>query len=162
MALMPMPSARWSLRISAQSSTLITLHISWHASGQGSSPITCSGGPDQRGVNFRPVIGGQYSVGGDTRLTVEAGRPLACAARFKERYMTFGFNDSANFDEGALWPIYVALKELTAAEEERTGALVKRAGELRTEPVRPTNPSADGVAPLARKFWRRRGACGQR
>jgi hypothetical protein len=46
---------------------------------------------------------------------------------FKERYMTFGFNDEANLDEGALWPIAFALKELTAAEEARIGALVKKA-----------------------------------
>jgi uncharacterized protein YdhG (YjbR/CyaY superfamily) len=47
--------------------------------------------------------------------------------RFKERYMTFGFNDSANLDEGAMWPISFALKEVTAAEEARIGALVKKA-----------------------------------
>ena len=41
--------------------------------------------------------------------------------------MTFGFNDSANLDEGAMWPIYFALKEVTAAEEARIGALVKKA-----------------------------------
>jgi uncharacterized protein YdhG (YjbR/CyaY superfamily) len=49
------------------------------------------------------------------------------AQRFKERYMTFGFNDSANLDEGAMWPIYFALKEVGAAEEARISALVKRA-----------------------------------
>ena len=47
--------------------------------------------------------------------------------KFKERYMTLGFNDAANLDEGALWPIYFALTEVTAAEEARIGALVKRA-----------------------------------
>jgi hypothetical protein len=45
---------------------------------------------------------------------------------FKERYMTFGFNDVANLDEGNMWPIAFALKELTAAEEVSIGALVKR------------------------------------
>jgi uncharacterized protein YdhG (YjbR/CyaY superfamily) len=49
------------------------------------------------------------------------------ADKFKERYMTLGFNDVANLDEGAMWPIAFALKELTAAEEARIGALVKRA-----------------------------------
>ncbi len=44
-----------------------------------------------------------------------------------ERYMTLGFNEEANLDEGAMWPIAFALKELTAAEEARIGALVKRA-----------------------------------
>jgi hypothetical protein len=47
--------------------------------------------------------------------------------KFKERYMTLGFNDEANLDEGHMWPIAFALKELTAAEEARIGALVKKA-----------------------------------
>jgi hypothetical protein len=47
--------------------------------------------------------------------------------RFNERYMTFGFNDNANLDEGGLWPTAFALKELTAAEEARIAALVKKA-----------------------------------
>jgi hypothetical protein len=47
--------------------------------------------------------------------------------KFKERYMTLGFNDAANLDEGAMWPIAFALVELTAAEEARIGALVKKA-----------------------------------
>jgi hypothetical protein len=47
--------------------------------------------------------------------------------KFKERYMTLGFNEEANLDEGHLWPIAFALKELTAAEEARIGALVKKA-----------------------------------
>jgi len=47
--------------------------------------------------------------------------------KFKERYMTLGFNDAANLDEGAMWPIAYALTELTAADEARIGALVKQA-----------------------------------
>ena len=47
--------------------------------------------------------------------------------KFKERYMTLGFNQEANLDDGAMWPIAFALKELTAAEEARIGALVKKA-----------------------------------
>jgi hypothetical protein len=47
--------------------------------------------------------------------------------KFKERYMTLGFNDVANLDEGTMWPIAFALKELTAAEEARISALVKKA-----------------------------------
>jgi len=47
--------------------------------------------------------------------------------KFKERYMTLGFNDVANLDEGHMWPIAFALTELTAAEEARIGALVKKA-----------------------------------
>jgi uncharacterized protein YdhG (YjbR/CyaY superfamily) len=49
------------------------------------------------------------------------------AHKFKTRYATLGFNDSANLDEGALWPVAFALKELTAADEARIGALVKKA-----------------------------------
>ena len=49
------------------------------------------------------------------------------AAKFKTRYATFGFSDQANLDEGAIWPIACALKQLTAAEEARIGALVKKA-----------------------------------
>ena len=47
--------------------------------------------------------------------------------KFKARYATLGFSDKANFDEGAMWPTAFALKELTAAEEARIGALVKKA-----------------------------------
>ena len=46
---------------------------------------------------------------------------------YNDRYMTFGFNESANLDEGAAWPVAFALKELTAAEEAKIGALVKKA-----------------------------------
>jgi uncharacterized protein YdhG (YjbR/CyaY superfamily) len=49
------------------------------------------------------------------------------AQKFKTRYATFGFSDAANLDEGALWPTAFALKELTAAEEAKIGALVKKA-----------------------------------
>jgi uncharacterized protein YdhG (YjbR/CyaY superfamily) len=49
------------------------------------------------------------------------------AARFKTRYATLGFQHDANLDEGAMWPVAFALKELTAAEEARIGALVKKA-----------------------------------
>jgi hypothetical protein len=50
-----------------------------------------------------------------------------CAQKFNTRYATFGFNDTANLDEGAMWPTAFALKELTATDEERIGALVKKA-----------------------------------
>jgi uncharacterized protein YdhG (YjbR/CyaY superfamily) len=49
------------------------------------------------------------------------------AEKFKSRYATLGFDDSANLDEGAMWPTAFALKELTAAEEARIGELVKKA-----------------------------------
>jgi uncharacterized protein YdhG (YjbR/CyaY superfamily) len=49
------------------------------------------------------------------------------AHKFKTRYSTFGFSDKANLDEGHMWPTGFALKELTAAEEAKIGALVKRA-----------------------------------
>jgi uncharacterized protein YdhG (YjbR/CyaY superfamily) len=47
--------------------------------------------------------------------------------KFKARYSTFGFNDSANLDEGTMWPVAFALKELTAADEAKISALVKKA-----------------------------------
>ena len=49
------------------------------------------------------------------------------AAKFGSRYATFGFNDSANLDAGAMWPTSFALKDLTAAEEKKIAALVKKA-----------------------------------
>ncbi len=49
------------------------------------------------------------------------------AQRFKTRYATFGFMHQANLDEGGMWPTAFALKELTAAEEAKIGALVKKA-----------------------------------
>jgi uncharacterized protein YdhG (YjbR/CyaY superfamily) len=49
------------------------------------------------------------------------------ADKFKARYATFGFNDKANLDEGAMWPTAFALKELTAADEAKISALVKKA-----------------------------------
>ena len=49
------------------------------------------------------------------------------AAKFKTRYATFGFSDKANLDEGLMWPTGFALKGLTAAEEARIVALVKKA-----------------------------------
>ena len=49
------------------------------------------------------------------------------ASKFKERYATLGFNDTANLDKGAMWPTSFALKEVTAAEETKIAALVKKA-----------------------------------
>jgi uncharacterized protein YdhG (YjbR/CyaY superfamily) len=49
------------------------------------------------------------------------------ASKFKERYATIGFNATANLDEGNMWPTSFALTELTAADEARIGALVKKA-----------------------------------
>ncbi|PYP09103.1 MAG: hypothetical protein DMD59_10065 [Gemmatimonadetes bacterium] len=49
------------------------------------------------------------------------------AQKFKTRYATFGFSDKANLDDGALWPVAFALKELTAAAEAKISALVKQA-----------------------------------
>ena len=49
------------------------------------------------------------------------------AGKFDSRYATFGFNDRANLDKGAMWPVAFALKELTAAEEAKITALVKKA-----------------------------------
>ena len=49
------------------------------------------------------------------------------ADKFKSRYATLGFSDKANLDDGGMWPIYFALKELTANEEAKISALVKQA-----------------------------------
>jgi uncharacterized protein YdhG (YjbR/CyaY superfamily) len=49
------------------------------------------------------------------------------AHKFQSRYATFGFSDEANLDKGGIWPTSFALKELTAAEEAKIGALVKKA-----------------------------------
>ena len=49
------------------------------------------------------------------------------AGKFKERYAMFGFNDSAKLDDGSMWPIAFALTKLTAAEEKKIAALVKKA-----------------------------------
>jgi uncharacterized protein YdhG (YjbR/CyaY superfamily) len=49
------------------------------------------------------------------------------AKKFKTRYATFGFNDPANLDEGTMWPVAFALTKLTAADEARIAALVKKA-----------------------------------
>jgi uncharacterized protein YdhG (YjbR/CyaY superfamily) len=49
------------------------------------------------------------------------------AHKFKERYAMFGFNDAANLDKGAMWPVAFALKELTAADEAKLASLVKKA-----------------------------------
>ncbi len=52
---------------------------------------------------------------------------FTAAAKFNSRYATFGFNDDANLDEGAMWPTSWALTELTPAEEAKIAALVKKA-----------------------------------
>ena len=62
-----------------------------------------------------------YAKGGDVVCYFQS------AVKFKSRYATLGFSDKANLDEGAMWPSSFALTELTAAEEERIAALVKRA-----------------------------------
>ena len=49
------------------------------------------------------------------------------AGKFKERYAMFGFNDSAKLDEGSMWPVAFALEKLTAADEKKIAALVKKA-----------------------------------
>jgi uncharacterized protein YdhG (YjbR/CyaY superfamily) len=49
------------------------------------------------------------------------------AEKFKSRYATFGFSDQANLDAGAMWPTSFALTELTAADEKKIGALLKKA-----------------------------------
>jgi uncharacterized protein YdhG (YjbR/CyaY superfamily) len=52
---------------------------------------------------------------------------FTAASKFNSRYATFGFNDAANLDEGTMWPTSFALTELTADDEARIAALVKKA-----------------------------------
>jgi uncharacterized protein YdhG (YjbR/CyaY superfamily) len=49
------------------------------------------------------------------------------AQKFKSRFAMLGFSDKANLDDGAMWPVYYALTKLTAADEARIAALIKRA-----------------------------------
>jgi uncharacterized protein YdhG (YjbR/CyaY superfamily) len=62
-----------------------------------------------------------YARGGNVICFFQSAR------KFKTRYATFGFSDKANLDEGTMWPVAFALKELTASDEVRIGALVKKA-----------------------------------
>src|SRR3989442_11154858 len=65
------------------------------------------------------------------------------AQKFNTRYATFGFSDKANLDEGAMWPVAFALKELTATEEARIGALVKKA--VTSGLISPLAPALGGI-----------------
>ena len=62
-----------------------------------------------------------YTKEGDVVVYFRGGE------KFKERYMTLGFNDTANLDDGHLWPVAYALTEVTATEETRIAALVRKA-----------------------------------
>ncbi|MDQ1695684.1 MAG: hypothetical protein QOJ03_1037 [Frankiaceae bacterium] len=62
-----------------------------------------------------------YSKDGDVLCFFQA------ASKFKSRYAMFGFSDKANLDDGSVWPTYYALKKLTATEEKKLAALVKKA-----------------------------------
>jgi uncharacterized protein YdhG (YjbR/CyaY superfamily) len=64
---------------------------------------------------------------GRARAFLSAPVRRAPASKFNSRYATFGFNDDANLDEGAMWPTCFALKELTAAAGKTISALVKKA-----------------------------------
>jgi uncharacterized protein YdhG (YjbR/CyaY superfamily) len=84
------------------------LHVLIKASAPSLSPKTWYGMP-------------AYAKGGKVVCFFQS------AQKFKSRYATLGFSDAANLDEGALWPVAFALKQLTAAEEAKIGALVKKA-----------------------------------
>ena len=62
-----------------------------------------------------------YAKDGDVVCFFQSGH------KFKARYATFGFSDKANLDDGTVWPVAFALKELTATDEVMIGALVKKA-----------------------------------
>jgi uncharacterized protein YdhG (YjbR/CyaY superfamily) len=84
------------------------LHALVKASAPGLSPKTWYGMP-------------AYAKDGNVVCFFQSGQ------KFKTRYATFGFSDKANLDAGAMWPTSFALTELTAADEARIGALVKKA-----------------------------------
>jgi uncharacterized protein YdhG (YjbR/CyaY superfamily) len=84
------------------------LHAIIKASGPALSPKTWYGMP-------------AYAKDGDVVCFFQS------AQKFKTRYATLGFSDKANLDDGHMWPTAFALKELTAAEEEKIGVLVKKA-----------------------------------
>jgi len=84
------------------------LHAIIKASGPDLSPKTWYGMP-------------AYARDGKVVCFFQSGQ------KFKTRYSTFGFQDAANLDEGALWPVSFALTELTAAVETKIAALVKKA-----------------------------------
>jgi uncharacterized protein YdhG (YjbR/CyaY superfamily) len=62
-----------------------------------------------------------YAKGGDIICFFQS------ASKFNSRYGTLGFSDKANLDKGTMWPTYFALEKLTAAEEKKIGALIKKA-----------------------------------
>jgi uncharacterized protein YdhG (YjbR/CyaY superfamily) len=84
------------------------LHVIIKASVPALSPKTWYGMP-------------AYAMDGKVVCFFQSGQ------KFKSRYATFGFSDTANLDQGALWPVAFALKELTAVEEARIVALLKKA-----------------------------------
>jgi uncharacterized protein YdhG (YjbR/CyaY superfamily) len=84
------------------------LHVIIKASAPTLSPKTWYGMP-------------AYAKDGNVVCFFQSGQ------KFKTRYATFGFSDKANLDEGAMWPTAFALTELTADDEARIGALVKKA-----------------------------------
>ena len=84
------------------------LHAIVKASGPGLSPRTWYGMP-------------AYALDGKVVCFFQS------AQKFKTRYATFGFSDSAKLDDGSMWPTSFALERLTAAEEKKIGELVKKA-----------------------------------
>ena len=77
------------------------------------------------------VLANIAAMSGSDRAAYAKGGKVVCffqsAQKFRTRYATFGFQHEANLDEGHMWPVAFALMELTAAEEARISALVKRA-----------------------------------
>jgi len=71
------------------------------------------------------------------------------AQKFKTRYATLGFSDKANLDEGHMWPTAFGLRELTAAEEARIAALVKKAVSGRKNPTAKAYAAAGGNSTIS-------------
>ena len=96
------------------------LHAIVNASAPALSPRTWYGMP-------------AYAKGGNVVCFFQS------AHKFKARYATFGFSDKANLDEGTVWPVAFALKELTVTDEVRIGALVRRSPHFQGQGSPPPN-----------------------
>lgn len=91
----------------------------WRAIGERLHTVIASSAPDLAPRTWYGMPA--YSKDGKVVLFFRGGD------KFKERYVTLGFNDNAQLDDGSMWPIYYALTELTKADEAKIGALVERA-----------------------------------
>ena len=92
-----------------------------------------------------------------TPRTARSSASSRPAEKFKSRYATFGFNEAANLDEGTMWPTAFALTKLTAADEARIGALVKKAVSWLPPSSRPAVLRRSRVAAMSPQAVRKAG-----